>query len=286
MAVALPFTTPKTWLPRLNEQAPPLLSLALALVCGYLLARLIWAVVPVAPNSNPITINEANVELTPTQNAGEQIAQVHLFGTAAQAPLPQAAPPPSTPPSNLKLMGVITGTSGFAIIENAGQQKAYRLHEKIENTNQSVASIAAKSVKLSTDGSKSLTELKLPELGKAMPNNDAMNNPDMPQEMAMMPEEMPIEAEPVVVEEPPVMEQTPEIPPEQVPEAVPVAPIPADVTQSTQPQPPPASAPNTPDMILPPGSTQALPEVEQGIVPPTLEPDVVPPTAVEPPPTN
>jgi hypothetical protein len=183
-------------------------------------------------------------------------------------------------------MGVITGTSGFAIIENAGQQKAYRLHEKIENTNQSVASIAAKSVKLSTDGSKSLTELKLPELGKAMPNNDAMNNPDMPQEMAMMPEEMPIEAEPVVVEEPPVMEQTPEIPPEQVPEAVPVAPIPADVTQSTQPQPPPASAPNTPDMILPPGSTQALPEVEQGIVPPTLEPDVVPPTAVEPPPTN
>ena len=64
MAVALPFTTPKTWLPRLNEQAPPLLSLALALVCGYLLARLIWAVVPVAPDSNPITINEANIELT------------------------------------------------------------------------------------------------------------------------------------------------------------------------------------------------------------------------------
>ena len=285
MAVALPFNPPKTWLPRINEQVPPLLSLTLALVCGYLLARLVWAVVPVAPDSSPITINEANVELTPSQNAGEQIAQVHLFGNATQAPPTQTAPPPSMPPSNLKLIGVITGTPSFAIIENAGQQKAYQLNEKIDKTNQSVVSIATKSVKLSTAGSKTLTELKMPDLAKANTSNVGMASADMPQEMGVMPEDMPIEAEPVVVEEPPVMEQMPEIPPEQVPEAPVVSP-PTQATSSNQPQPPPASAPNTPDMILPPGSTQALPEVEQGIVPPTLEPDVVPPAAVAPPPTN
>jgi type II secretory pathway component PulC len=283
MAVALPFTSPKTWLARINEQAPPLLSFSLALVCGYLLARLVWALVPVTPDSSPVMLNEATVELAPTQNAGEQIAQVHLFGEATQAPPTQAAPAPTTPPSNLKLIGVITGNPGFAIIENAGQQKAYRLNEKIENTNQSLASIDTRSVKLSMEGSKTLSELKMPDLAKA--NSAGMANAEMPQDMGVMPEEMPIEAEPVVVEEPPVIEQTPEIPPEQVPESVPSMPTPTNPAAQTPPA-HPNTAPNTPDMILPPGSTQALPEVEQGIVPPTLEPDVVPPTAVEPPPTN
>ena len=283
MAVALPFTSPKTWLARINEQAPPLLSVSLALVCGYLLARLVWALVPVTPDSSPVMLNEATVELAPTQNAGEQIAQVHLFGEATQAPPTQGAPAPTTPPSNLKLMGVITGNPGFAIIENAGQQKAYRLNEKIENTNQSLASIDTRSVKLSMEGSKTLSELKMPDLAKA--NDTGMANAEMPQDMGVMPEEMPIEAEPVVVEEPPVIEQTPEIPPQQVPQSVPSMPTPTNPAAQTPPA-PPSTAPNTPDMILPPGSTQALPEVEQGIVPPTLEPDVVPPTAIEPPPTN
>jgi type II secretion system protein C len=229
MALALPFNSSKTWLARLLEPAPPLASLGLALVCGYLVARLLWALVPVTPTSNQ-SLAEENIELTPTQNAGEQIAQVHLFGEATQTPTINTPPPSAAPASHLKLIGVVTGHPGFAIIENAGKQKAYRLNETIEGTHQSLANIDTKAVKLSSEGSKTLTELKMPDLAKANPAAAGMVNADMPQEMAAMPEDMPLEAEPVVVEEPPVNEQAPEMPPEQVPEATPPTPAPTHTT--------------------------------------------------------
>ena len=263
MAVALPFSTTKTGLARVLAQAPPLASFGLALVCGYLSARLVWALVPVSSKSSLLMQQTPNAELVTVPNAGEQIAQAHLFGEATQTPSASKPAPAALPPSHLKLLGVITGSPSFAIIENAGKQKAYALHDTIEGTNQTLAHITSKAVKLSTKDSDSLTELALPDLSKPTPasTNTSMLGTEMPEEAVVMPEEMPIEAEPVVVEEPPMVEQVPETPPEVSPPTV-----------------------NTPDMILPPGSTQPLPEVEQGIVPPTLEPDVVPPTAVEPPP--
>ena len=78
---------------QLLNRLPDYLSLLLVILCGFLLARLLWALYPAetTPFDESLTQSQAPAQTTTdTPDVGAQIADLHLFGQPA-------VEPPTTP---------------------------------------------------------------------------------------------------------------------------------------------------------------------------------------------
>lgn len=146
------------------ERTPDLASLALVIVCGFLLARLVWMLFPAAPRP-VLTDTTTAVETSPAavaQNPADKLAGFHLFGQYQPDAAPAAA---NIQPTQLalKLQGVYSpaGRKGFAVIEENGQQKAYAAGEAIGNSGAVLDQVLGDHVLLRRNGL--LEKLALPE---------------------------------------------------------------------------------------------------------------------------
>ena len=121
---------------QLLNRLPDYLSLLLVILCGFLLARLLWALYPAETTAldESLTQTQAPAQTTPdTPDVGAQIADLHLFGQPA-------VEPPTTPTDTknlqtsqlaFKLAGVVSGEAGQIVIEDGGKQSNYRVGEDI-----------------------------------------------------------------------------------------------------------------------------------------------------------
>lgn len=148
------------------ERTPDAVSLGLVIVCGFLLARLVWMFFPTAPRPL-LTDATTPASITAPANAapslGDKLAGYHLFGQFQ----PNASKPATTniQPTQLalKLQGVYApaGNKGYAVIEENGQQKAYGAGDPIGNSGAVLDQVASDHVLLRRNGL--LEKLALPE---------------------------------------------------------------------------------------------------------------------------
>ncbi|OQX13657.1 MAG: type II secretion system protein GspC [Thiothrix lacustris] len=172
---------------QLLSRAPDYASLLLVILGGFLLARLVWLLFPTEP-APLLTASDAGVVNTaPAKpNLGDTLAGYHLFGIY-QADSSKPAP---TNIQNtqlaLKLQGVYAppNNSGYAVIEENAQQKAYAAGETIGNSGAVLEQILADHVLLRRNGLLEKLALPKPELsggGNAAAEGFADNPPmDMP----------------------------------------------------------------------------------------------------------
>ncbi|MFN3786681.1 MAG: type II secretion system protein GspC, partial [Thiothrix sp.] len=139
----------------------------LVILCGFLLARLVWLLFPAEPR--PVQRQDADPEFSsapaaPTQNFGEQLASLHLFGQY-QADVADKPVTSNVQPTQLalKLRGTYAPArgQGFAIIEANGQQKTYALGGEIDTLGVVLESVQADHVLLRRNGV--LEKLALPD---------------------------------------------------------------------------------------------------------------------------
>lgn len=177
------------WLNQFLEHAPDYLSLVLVILCGFLLARLVWVLFPADPSHLPTAVPVAtdNAESTTTANFGAQIANYHLFGETDPSPVAKSteSKPLQATPLALKLLGVyaIAGGRGQAVIEENGEQRVYGVGQSIGGTNTGVVLEAIKSDHIVLRRNGNLETLALPELqANASTDNQvgALSIPDMP----------------------------------------------------------------------------------------------------------
>lgn len=172
------------WLNQFLERAPDYLSLVLVIVCGFLLARLVWVLFPADPSHLPTAVPVAtdSAEPTTTPDFGAQIASYHLFGEAD--PNPAAKPTESKPlqatPLALKLLGVyaVAGSRGQAVIEESGKQQVYGIGQPIGNAGVVLEEIKSDHVVLRRDGN--LETLALPELKATASADSQVGTPSVP----------------------------------------------------------------------------------------------------------
>ncbi len=153
---------------RLMERLPDYTSLILVILCGFLLARITWMMFPAEPPL-PVVTSTAPVDMSGTgaaPNPVNQLASYNLFGQYNAAPT--AAPIPTAPIQNtqlaLKLQGLyaLPGNKGFAVIEENGQQKAYRVGKTIGNSGAVLEKVMRDHVLIRRNGA--LEKLALPKL--------------------------------------------------------------------------------------------------------------------------
>jgi general secretion pathway protein C len=175
------------WLDRLLERSPDYASFALVITCGFLLARLVWALFPANPTVPVGDIPAMDGMSSPaaTQNIGEKIANFHLFGQ--YSPNKPAAPVDSKKLQDtqlaLKLQGVYArpGKQGQAVIEEGGQQHVYAIGENIGNSGSVLEEIHMDHVVLKRNGN--LEKLQLPEAKLSGRGGAPMQ--DMPDDQSM-----------------------------------------------------------------------------------------------------
>lgn len=153
------------WLDRALEHSPDYVSFGLVILCGFLLARLTWALFPAEPRlpgADPLlpVAQDSSV----AQDVGEKIASYHLFGK--HEPAKAAQPKPETIRNTqlaLKLQGVyaLPKNRGQAIIEESGQQKVYRVGETVGNSGAVLEDVFDTYVTLRRNGT--LEKLELPK---------------------------------------------------------------------------------------------------------------------------
>lgn len=178
------------WLDRLLERSPDYASFALVITCGFLLARLVWALFPANPSVPVGGISPANGMSSPaaTQNIGEKIANFHLFGQ--YSPNKPAAPVDSKKRQDtqlaLKLQGVYArpGKEGQAVIEEGGQQHVYAIGANIGNSGAKLKEIHLDYVVLNHNGNEET--LRLPEAKLSSRDGAPMQNMPGDQSMPIM----------------------------------------------------------------------------------------------------
>ncbi len=153
---------------QLLSRTPDYASFVLVILAGFLLARLAWMLFPTEPPPL-LTASGAGVvnSAASTQpNLGDTLAGYHLFGVY-QADTSKPAP------SNiqntqlaLKLQGVYAppNNSGYAVIEENAQQKAYAAGETIGSSGAVLEQILADHVLLRRNGLLEKLALPKPEL--------------------------------------------------------------------------------------------------------------------------
>ncbi len=155
------------WFDRALERSPDYVSFGLVILCGFLLARLTWALFPADPRLPAADSSlPADQPASIMQDLGEKIANYHLFGRYEpnKAEPAQAAPVRNTQLA-LKLQGVFSaGKQGQAVIEEGGQQKAYAIGQTIGNSGAVLENVYATYVELRYNGNLEKLELPKPEL--------------------------------------------------------------------------------------------------------------------------
>lgn len=187
------------------ERTPDYVSLGLVILCGFLLARLVWLFFPAEPL--PLSTEAADSALTSTQprapqNLGEQLASLHLFGQyqadAVNKPATSHVQPTQLA---LKLQGTYAPARGrgFAVIEDNGQQKTYAPGESIGTSGAVLEIVNADHVLLRRNGV--LEKLALPDPTLAGGGDVGM----------AMGGEMPLDMPPPEISPPPEMLAPPEV---------------------------------------------------------------------------
>lgn len=215
------------------SRAPDYTSFVLVIFAGFLLARLTWMLFPTEPRPL-LTTNDTGVVNSATQpkpNFGDTLAGYHLFGVY-QADTDKPAP---TNIQNtqlaLKLQGVYAppNDSGYAVIEENAQQKAYASGDTIGNSGAVLEQILADHVLLRRNGLLEKLALPKPELSgggnvaaAGLGDNVPMDMPivdfTQPATEVMPPPEMFTPSEGAVP--PPLPEETPPLEPAAVEPAV------------------------------------------------------------------
>jgi general secretion pathway protein C len=162
-----------------NRILPPLVSLVLAVLIGWQLAKIIWMLVPGsgvgAPISLPNTVRGSTSTSSMTTDV-DVIANSHIFGIADEEP---TGPAPIAQPDedladtrlvNLTLNGTVASeipNYSVAIISDGGNdQEVYIIGESVGN-NATLHAVYADRVVLNENGM--LTNLKLPREFKEVP---------------------------------------------------------------------------------------------------------------------
>lgn len=154
---------------RLLERVPDYVSLGLVILCGFLLARLVWMFVPSTAVAPPTAVTtspstDSSAAPPPEENA---LATAHLFGQyKPNAPVNAPAAPIQSSQLAIKLQGVYarSGHHGYAFIEEGGKQKAYALGETIGNSGATLEKIFPDHVLIRRNNT--LEKLILPKLGQ------------------------------------------------------------------------------------------------------------------------
>lgn len=177
---------PTRLLSRFLERTPDYVSLGLVILCGFLLARLVWLFFPAEPRplqGEGTDSAFSSAPAAPTQHLGEQLASLHLFGQY-QADAVNKPATSNVQPTQLalKLQGIYAPSrgQGFAVIEESGQQKTYALGDSIGTSGAVLESINADHVLLRRNGV--LEKLALPD-PKLAGGGDAGMAGDMPMDM-------------------------------------------------------------------------------------------------------
>ena len=151
----------RSWLNPLQRKLPSALAMLLALVCGALLARLVWQFWSKAPDAQPMpTMSAALTEATPSH--AETIANQHLFGIAPPSAKPTPVAPSDAPLPNISLLGVVTLSPKMAIITVNNQEKVYSLGDTLKPSSAELVAIEAESITLKHNGRKQTIKLRKP----------------------------------------------------------------------------------------------------------------------------
>ena len=150
---------------RLLGRAPDYVSFGLVIVFGFLLARLTWMLFPAEPRPllNDSASSSVGSAASPANSLGDKLASYHLFG---QYQADGSKPAPTYIQQThlaLKLQGVYAPSrnKGFAVIEDAGQQKTYAIGDKIGASGAALEQVLADHVLLRRNGL--LEKLMLPK---------------------------------------------------------------------------------------------------------------------------
>ena len=180
-------------LARLYAKLPTVLALLLAIVCGFLVARLVWQFGMPADQSatSALATPQAISEATPSH--ATHIANQHLFGIAPPSAKPSAPTPSAAPLPNVVLLGVSTISPKLAIISLNNQEKVYRLGEKLKPSEAELVGIEAEAITLKYNGQKKTIALrKPPAMGAA---GNAMMGDELSGGVDTLPTDMPGAAE-------------------------------------------------------------------------------------------
>ena len=190
-------------LTRLLERIPDYASLGLVILCGFLLARLVWMFIPnsALPTDTAIAPTAAPTAVAEQPDTTMALASAHLFGQYhADAPAHTPAAPIQSSQLAIRLQGVYSRSDnhGYAFIEEGGKQKAYALGETIGNSGATLDKVFPDHVLIRRNNT--LEKLMLPKLGQGnsgspstnanfapmpdapdMSNTDEMIEPEMPE---------------------------------------------------------------------------------------------------------
>lgn len=152
----------RSWLTPLQSKLPNALALLLALVCGALLARLVWQLWPQTHDS-PTPMQATPAELADTSPShAVNIANRHLFGITPPSAKPTSAAPSAVPLPNISLLGVITLSPKMAIIAVNNQEKVYSIGDTLKPSSAELVGIEAEAITLKYNGRKQTIKLRKP----------------------------------------------------------------------------------------------------------------------------
>ena len=198
----------RSWLTSLQSKLPNTLALVLALVCGALLARLVWQLWPQTHDS-PLSVQTTSPESAEAAPShAENIASRHLFGIAPPSAKPMPAAPSAAPLPNISLLGVITLSPKMAIIAVNNQEKVYSIGDTLKPSSAELVGIEAEAITLKYNGRKQTIKLRKPHdratitnaipeqmgnlsAGMAMMMPPPQNAPDLPPEASLSPTDIP-----------------------------------------------------------------------------------------------
>jgi general secretion pathway protein C len=200
-----------SWFNQLQSKLPNVLALVLALICGALVARLVWQFWPQTDTQQTQTQANQNEVAEAAPSHADNIANQHLFGIAPPSVKPTAPPPSTTPLPNVTLLGVSTISPKLAIIALNNQEKVYKLGETLKPSNAELIGIDAESITLKYNGQKQTIKLRKPQSRTAanpmqedlsggieptMPPMDGASEPELSPDASQSPTDVPPESPP------------------------------------------------------------------------------------------
>ena len=174
---------------QLLNRLPDYLSLLLVILCGFLLARLLWALYPGQTPTLDESFAQSEMPAQTTSDVadlGAQIADLHLFGQPAveQPTMPTDTKNLQTSQLAFKLAGVVSGDKGQIVIEDGGKQSNYRIGEDIA-PGVRLQAVFADHIVILRNGKPE--KVALPELKASSNAGSSSNVPDFAMEEPMPP---------------------------------------------------------------------------------------------------
>lgn len=169
-----------------HQKMSKIATVLLVVYCAYILAGLIWQLVPVTSNHGSININHTSSEANQAVNVDNidisTLLGLNIFGdlkkSAITKPKPKSDKQAPKTRLNVRLTGLVadssnaTSATSVAIIENGGNQHTYGVDEKIHGTTASVHEILIDRVILYVSGRFETLMLDGIEYSTTVPGSD------------------------------------------------------------------------------------------------------------------